>query len=88
MAYNQLGYAYMDLGKYEDAKNAFDKYIELAPNLANPFDSKGDYFMATKQFEKAYESYMKAFGNDSSFEVSKKKASKARLMLEKEAQKP
>ncbi len=88
LAYNQLGYAYMDLDQFEDAEKAFDQYIELAPNLANPFDSKGDYFMATQQFEKAYESYMKAFENDSSFEVSKKKAKKARLMQEKAAQKP
>lgn len=87
-AYNQLGYAYMELDKYEDAEKAFDQYIELAPTLANPFDSKGDYFMATEQFEKAYECYMKAFEKDSSFEISKKKAKKARLLQEKAAQKP
>jgi Tfp pilus assembly protein PilF len=88
LAYNQLGYAYMDLGQYNDAEKAFNTYIELAPNLANPFDSKGDYFMATEQFEKAYESYMEAFEIDSSFEVSKKKAKKARLMQEKAALMP
>ncbi len=88
LAYNQLGYAYMDLGQYEDAEKAFDTYIELAPTLANPFDSKGDYFMATKQFEKAFDSYMKAFRIDSSFEISKKKAKKARVMQEKAVQKP
>jgi len=88
LAYNQLGYVNMALDQYEDAEKAFDKYIELAPTLANPFDSKGDYFMATEQFEKAFDSYMKAFGIDSSFEISKKKAKKARAMQEKAVQKP
>jgi len=85
LAYNQLGYAYMELEQYEDAEKAFDKYIQLAPSLANPFDSKGDYFMAIKQFGKAYDSYMKAFENDSGFVVSKKKAMKARMLQEKAA---
>lgn len=85
LAYNQLGYAYMEMEQYEDAEKAFDKYIQMAPSLANPFDSKGDYFMATKQFGKAYDSYMKAFEIDSGFEVSKKKAKKARLLQEKAA---
>ena len=88
LAFNQLGYTYMALDQYEDAEKAFDRYIELAPMLANPFDSKGDYFMATEQFEKAYDSYIKAFEIDSSFELSKKKAKKARLMQEKTSMKP
>ncbi|MCD4710590.1 MAG: tetratricopeptide repeat protein [Bacteroidales bacterium] len=85
LAYNYLGYSYMELEQYEDAEKAFDKYIRMAPSLANPFDSKGDYFMATEQFGKAYDSYMKAFEIDSGFEVSKKKAKKARLLQEKAA---
>jgi tetratricopeptide (TPR) repeat protein len=85
VAYNQLGYAYMDMDQYDDAEKAFDRYIELAPTLANPYDSKGDYFMATEQFEKAYDSYMKAFEIDSDFEVSKQKAEKARLLQNKTA---
>jgi tetratricopeptide (TPR) repeat protein len=84
LAYNMLGYAYLDLDQYDDAEKAFDKYIELAPTLANPYDSKGDYFMATGQFGKAYDSYMKAIEIDSGFEieVSKKKAEKARQLQE------
>ena len=87
LAYNQLGYSYIDIEQYEDAEKALDKYIELAPDIANPYDSKGDYYMATEQFEKAYDSYMKAYQIDSSyFSVSKKKAKKARMMEEKIAQ--
>ncbi len=85
LAYNYLGYTYMELEQYKDAEKAFDKYIQMAPSTANPFDSKGDYFMATEQFGKAYDSYMKAFEIDSGFEVSKKKAKKARLLQEKAA---
>lgn len=84
MAYNFMGYAQMDLGEYEKARKAFDQYIELAPDQANPYDSKGDYFMEVEMYEEAYESYMKAYEIDSSFTVSKKKAEKARYMLEKE----
>ena len=78
LAYNQLGYAYMDLGEFEKAIEAFDNYMRLAPGIANPFDSKGDYFMATEQYAKAYESYMEAYRIDSSFTISAKKAKKAR----------
>lgn len=84
-AYNLLGYGYMDQDDYDSAEKAFDNYIRLAPDQANPYDSKGDYFMNTEQYEKAYESYTKAFETDSDFDVSKKKAEKAKMMLEKSA---
>jgi tetratricopeptide (TPR) repeat protein len=83
LAYNQLGYAYMDIERFEDAEKAFDRYIEIAPAIANPYDSKGDYFMATKQYKDAYDSYIKAYEIDSQFEVSLQKAGKAKMMLEK-----
>ncbi len=63
--YNVLGYAYMGLEKYEEAAIAFDKYIELAPNHPNPYDSKGEYFMKIKDYKNAYESFMKAYEIDS-----------------------
>ncbi|MEN8230086.1 MAG: tetratricopeptide repeat protein [Bacteroidota bacterium] len=83
LAYNMLGYAHMDLEEYDKAEEAFDTYIKKAPAIANPYDSKGDYYMTTEQFDKAYESYMKAFEIDSGFVVSKKKALKAKQLLEK-----
>ena len=82
-AYNYLGYAHLDLEEFDEAEKAFDNYIRLAPKTANPYDSKGDFFMATKQFELAYESYMKAYETDSDFIISEKKASKAKHLLEK-----
>lgn len=58
--YNQLGYTYLYLSQFDDARIALDKYIELEPNLPNPYDSKGDYYMSIKDYQKAYESFMKA----------------------------
>ena len=82
-AYNQLGYVLMELEEYDRAEKAIDTYIRLSPNIANPYDSKGDYYMNTGQLEKAFESYMKAFEIDSGFRISAKKAKKARYLIEK-----
>ena len=88
LAYNQLGYAYMELEEYESAEEILDAYIRLVPEQANPYDSKGDYFMHTKQYEKAAESYLKAYEIDpEQFSYNKKKAKKVRMMLEKEKKK-
>ena len=83
LAYNYLGYALMESEEMNKAEEALNIYISLAPNTANPYDSKGDYFMNTEQYDKAYESYMKAFEIDSGFSISEKKAKKAKSLLEK-----
>lgn len=79
---NLLGYYYMESGDHEAARKAFDSYIALAPEQANPYDSKGDFFMSQKEFQQAYDSYMKAWEMDPYFEVSKKKAKKAQHLLQ------
>ncbi|HLO91192.1 MAG TPA: tetratricopeptide repeat protein [Lentimicrobium sp.] len=79
-AYNYLGYTQMANGKMDEARAAFDKYIELAPNQPNPYDSKGDYFMEVKDYKNAYQSYMKAHELDSLWGV--KKAEKAKIMMD------
>ena len=84
LAYNQLGYAYMELEDYEKAEEALDNYIRLAPDQPNPYDSKGDYFMVMKQYEEAYDSYMKACEIDPGFDKSEKKAKKARMLQERQ----
>ncbi len=75
--YNMLGYGYMTLGQNEDAAAAFDKYIELAPNIPNSWDSKGDYYMHIKDYMKAYDSYMKAHSIDSGWSYDKALKAKA-----------
>ncbi|MCK5137523.1 MAG: tetratricopeptide repeat protein [Bacteroidales bacterium] len=74
--YNMMGYAYLDLEQFDEARIAFDKYIELEPDLPNPYDSKGDYHMKVDEYGKAYESFLKAYEIDSLW--SYKKAMKAK----------
>src|SRR5688572_14092411 len=38
-AYNIIGYAYRTEGRYDEAEQAFKKYVELIPNDPNPYDS-------------------------------------------------
>ena len=79
--YNQLGYVYLTLKQSDKAEVAFDRYIELEPENPNVYDSKGDYYMYIKKYDRAFESYMKANSIDSSF--SKDKAEMARQLYEK-----
>ncbi len=52
-AYNMLGYAYMDKGDLDNAGNALQSQIRLASNMANPYDSMGDYYLAIEDDESA-----------------------------------
>jgi tetratricopeptide (TPR) repeat protein len=76
--YNSLAYMYMEQGKYDEAEKALDKYIEMKPGLPNPYDSKGDLYMRTKQYDKAYASFMKANQIDSTW--SKGKMTRAKTL--------
>jgi tetratricopeptide (TPR) repeat protein len=79
--YNQLGYAYLTLKENQKAEEAFNKYIELDPRNPNVYDSKGDYYLFIKQYDKAYEMYMKANSMNPSF--SHDKAEAARQLYER-----
>ena len=81
--HNMLGYNYMQLNDFETAEKAFDKYIELEPNHPNPYDSKGDFYMAVKDYPNAYASYMTANRLDNSW--SYEKMMEAKKLMETEA---
>ena len=83
VVYNRLGYAYLNTKDYPKAGNAFDKYIALLPNDANPYDSKGDYLMELKNYEEAVKMFEKAWEIDKQYTESKAKAEKARSMMPK-----
>ena len=83
--YNMLGYSYMELNQNDKAEAAFNKYIELAPDNPNVYDSKGDYYMNIKDYGKAYDTYMKAYALDTLWGL--KKAQKAKQLEGKEASK-
>ncbi len=78
--HNMLGYVYMQLNQGDKAEAAFDKYIELQPENPNVYDSKGDYYMFVKNYNKAYDSFMKAYNIDTTF--SYKKAMEAKRLSE------
>jgi tetratricopeptide (TPR) repeat protein len=78
-AYNLYGYFFIIKKDFENALKYFNKYLELAPTLANAYDSNGDYYMAVKEYDKAVEYFEKAYSMDSrNFVVSKEKAEKAK----------
>lgn len=74
--YNQLGYVYMSLKRYNEAEKAFDTYIQLAPGNPNVYDSKGDFYMSIKEYNKAYDSYMKANAIDTAWSYAKAQKAK------------
>ena len=68
--YNQLGYAYRFLGKYDEAEKAFKRYIELIPNDPNPYDSHAELLMKMGRFSNSIETYEKALTCDRNFVAS------------------
>jgi tetratricopeptide (TPR) repeat protein len=82
--YNALAYAYMTRGQFSEAEVALDRYIALSPQLPNPYDSKGDLYMRTKEYGKAYENFMKANSIDTAW--SKGKALRAKSLAERTTQ--
>jgi serine/threonine protein kinase/Flp pilus assembly protein TadD len=59
-AYNQLAYAYDEIGNFEKSIWAINEYISLAPDEANPYDSRGDLYAYNGKLDQAIESYTKA----------------------------
>jgi len=59
-AMNQLAYTYNELGRFEDAIEAINKYIEIAPDEPNPYDSKGEILAMNGRLDEAIASHVKA----------------------------
>ena len=83
-AYNMLGYAYMDKDDLDNAGNALQSQIRLASNMANPYDSMGDYYLAIGDDESA----LKYFNQSASMglNASTVKADSLKAELEKEVE--
>jgi eukaryotic-like serine/threonine-protein kinase len=69
--YNQLAYAYNDLGDFEKSIWAINKYISLAPDEPNPYDSRADLYAWNGKVDQAIESYKKANQIKSDFSSGK-----------------
>jgi len=59
-ALNALAYAYDNEGDREKAILTVNRYIEIAPDEANPYDTRGDLFLHHNEIDAALESYLQA----------------------------
>jgi tetratricopeptide (TPR) repeat protein/TolB-like protein len=59
-AYNQLAYAYQEMGDIDNYIWAIYQYMALAPDEANPYDSRADLYAYSGKVDKAIESYEEA----------------------------
>jgi serine/threonine protein kinase/Tfp pilus assembly protein PilF len=69
--YNRLAYAYNELGNLDKSIWAINKYISLAPDEANPYDSRGDLYAYNGKLDQAIESYKKAGEVKPNFSIRK-----------------
>ena len=69
-AYNLLGYAAMEAGNDAVAEHAFQDYMRVAPNEANPHDSIGEFYMLRGRYDEAEEHFGHALAIDADFTVS------------------
>jgi tetratricopeptide (TPR) repeat protein len=59
-AYNQMAYAYHQIGDHDSSLWAINKYIALAPDEPNPYDTRGDLYAYAGRTDQALASYLKA----------------------------
>ena len=64
MLHNQLGYAYMDQGRYTEAVRAIEKYIELNPEEVNAYDSLAEMYTVSGQPQLGFEKYTETLDVD------------------------
>ena len=57
---NDLAYVYGNMGEFDKADEYLKEYTDALPGDANPFDSYGELYLRTGQFEKAVEKYKEA----------------------------
>lgn len=69
MLYDLLGYTYMGINKLDSAEAAFNRYIALAKYKPNAYDSKGNYYRRIKEYQKAFDCYMKGYSMDTTFKI-------------------
>ena len=60
IAYNILAYVYHEAGNIDKSTQIIDKYRELAPDEANPYDTRGDLYAYSGKIGEAIESYRQA----------------------------
>jgi tetratricopeptide (TPR) repeat protein len=66
-AYNDIGYSYINMGKFPEAEAAFKTYIQLIPKNPNPYDSYAELLMRMGKYDESIEQYKKALATDPTF---------------------
>lgn len=67
MSMNRLAYEYATVGDFDHAMDAVNRYIQLAPHEANPYDTRGDILAASGHPKEAMASYREALARDPNF---------------------
>lgn len=67
-AYNKISYEYLKKGQIDKAIETIDKAIALAPNVANYYDSKGEFLFRKGDREGALEMWIKVISLDPDFD--------------------
>jgi tetratricopeptide (TPR) repeat protein len=68
--YNMLAYSYNAMGDLENSIWAINKYISLAPNDANPYDTRGELYAQNGEIDLAIDSYKMALEKKPDFAPS------------------
>ncbi|MGB5353607.1 MAG: tetratricopeptide repeat protein [Woeseia sp.] len=66
-AFNSLGYAYRSLDDLDQANSAFEKYVQLEPQEANPHDSYAELLMEMGNYDESIKHYQMATDIDPHF---------------------
>lgn len=66
-SYNTIGYSESALKNYDEAEKAFKKYIELQPDLPNPYDSYAELLLNLGRYDESIAEYQKAFDKDNTY---------------------
>lgn len=79
--YNMLGYSYMNVDQMDEAKTAFEAYLQFSPNEANAYDSMGEYYMKINDYAQSAKYYDKATALG--MKNAKERADKAKELMSK-----
>ena len=85
-AWNQMGYAARAAGRFEEAEQAFRRYIEVLPSEPNPYDSYAEFLMKMGRFDESIVQYRKALEADSTFTASDIGIANNQMFLGREAE--
>ncbi|MEZ5360559.1 MAG: tetratricopeptide repeat protein [Candidatus Zixiibacteriota bacterium] len=82
ICYNQMAYLFRDLDLPDSSIWAINKYIDLAPNESNPYDSRGDLYASNGKIHEAIASYRQALDIKPDFFASLEKYGHMHIFLE------